>query len=329
MDTFVITRAYMENPYIECFIEHYISLNFKKIILLKSDNHNYIINEKYKNNVIIHNVQNTGNCIYTKNKSLFNKLNGWYLFVDLDEFLILHNKWNSNIVTFLEYVQKKNKNVNTIMFRWAMIEKYNNNTSDLSIKNVIHDYNKYHNKHIKSMVKSSCFINMTHPHYPDINTTPCVYIDDKIINNLNPRQDILNKSYHNSYLIHIHTRSIKNIICKSLNNYHNMCSKSIACKNIFINYINNKLYLKSNNLLDDFTKYIGVKAKLPFGHANNKTINTLPDLKYDCNILNTEIENDLLRFYCNKFSINYDNINEFMELLNNLDILKKFEKENT
>ena len=107
-----------------------------------------------------------------------------------------------------------------------------------------------------------------------------------------------------------------------------MCKKSIACKNIFINYINNKLYLKSNNLFNDFKQYIGPKAKLPFAHATNKTINILPDLKYDCNILNTKIENDLLRFYCNKFSIKYDNINEFMELLNNLDIFKKFEKKN-
>lgn len=314
---YVITRSYMEDCYLDCFIEHYIKLKFTKIIILKSDNTNYNIPVKYKNNVVIYNVKNDGNLIYNNNIHLYKNLNGWFLFVDVDEFLVLNNKYHNNIINFINNIKNLNNNVNIIYFRWAIIEKYNNNQNGINIKNIVKNYYKYKNQHVKSMVKSTTFIDIANPHVPNINTNPIIYFENKFINNNNPMQILNNNSYLDCYLLHIHTRSITNIITKSLNSYKNMCAKQIKNKNDFINYINNKTYLKSNNHLNDFRNFIGAKANLPFSHTSNNYINIkFPNINHDSNLINIKLENDMLKNYCVKNSININNLNEFMSILN-------------
>jgi hypothetical protein len=314
---YVITRSYMEDCYLDCFIEHYINLKFTKIIILKSDNTNYNVPVKYKNNVIIYNVKNEGNLIYNNNIHLYKNLNGWFLFIDVDEFLVLHSKYNNNINNFISNIKNLNNNVNIIFFRWAMIEKYNNNTNGINIKNIIKNYYKYKNEHIKSMVKSNVFVNIENPHNPNINTNSVIYFENKFIHNNNSRQLLNNNSYLDCYLIHIHTRSIINIITKSLNSYTNMWQKQIKNKNDFIKYINDKTYLESKNHLNDFKNLIGLKATLPFSHTNNSYINIkFPNLNYDSNLIDIYKEKKMLENYCNKNNINIINLNEFMNILN-------------
>ena len=56
----VYTRVFYEFPYLNFFLEHYISLGFQKIILLKADNIKLNI-EKYKDYVEIFEVENLEN----------------------------------------------------------------------------------------------------------------------------------------------------------------------------------------------------------------------------------------------------------------------------
>lgn len=314
-DCYVITRSYMEDCYLNCFIHHYISLNFTKIIILKSDNSNFNLLPQYKNKTEIHYVKNEGNLIYDNNKNIYKNLNGWLLFIDVDEFLILNEKYHNNIQNFVNNLQK---NINCILFRWLMIEKYNNNTNGINIKNIIKNYHKHKNSHVKSMVKSNVLLNMKSPHVPSINTQPFVYFENNIINNLNPKQTLSNNSYKDCYLIHIHTRSITNIITKSLNSYNNMCSsKIIKNKHNFINFINKKLYLSSNNILNDFKNLIGCKATLPFSHSNNNKIEVIfSKINHDSLLIDIKNENEMLKKYCIGNNLNYDNLNEFMKKLN-------------
>ena len=314
---YIITRSYMEDCYLDCFIQYYINLKVTKIIILKSDNTNYNVPVKYKNNVIIYNVKNEGNLIYNNNIHLYKNLNGWFLFIDIDEFLVLNSKYNNNINNFISYVNNLNNNVNIIFFRWAMIEKYNNNIGGINFNNIIKNYYKYKNEHVKSMVKSDVFINMTSPHVPNINKNPIIYFENNFINKKDPKQPLNKNSYLDCYLLHIHTRSITNIITKSLNSYTNMCSKQIKNKNQFIEYINNKIYLKSQNCLNDFKQIIGVKANLPFSHTNNRYIDLkIPGIKNDINLINICEEKKMLEKYCNQNNINIGNLNEFMNILN-------------
>lgn len=307
----------MENCYLDCFIEHYIKLNFTQIIILKSDEFNYNIPKQYNNKIKIYNVINEGNKIYDNNKHLYKNLNGWLLFIDVDEFLILHERYNNNIINFINNTVNLNKDVNIAFFRWAMIEKYNNNTNGINFKNIVKNYYKFKNQHIKSMVKSNVLIGISNPHYPNINENPIIYFENKFITNNNPKHEINNSSYKDCYLLHIHSRSITNIITKSLNPYKNMCKKQIKNKNNFIQYINNNIYLQSENLLNDFKNLIGVKATLPFAHSNNNFIDIkFPSINHDKNLINLDMEYDMLKYYCIKTGININNLNKFIMLLN-------------
>ena len=314
---YVITRSFMENCYLDCFIEHYIKLNFTQIIILKSDDFDYIIPNQYYNKVKIYKVLNEGNKIYDNNKHLYKNLNGWFLFVDVDEFLVLNTKYNNNIIKFTNDIINLNKNVNIVFFRWAMIEKYNNNTNGINIQNIVKNYYKFKNYHIKSMVKSDVLVNMQSPHCPHINIEPLIYFENNFITNNSPEHNINNKSYLDCYLLHIHSRSLINIVTKSLNSYENMCKKQISNKNDFIKYINENKFLESKDLLNDFKNLIGTKAKLPFAHSNNNFINIkFPSINHDKTLINLEMENNMLKWYCKQNSINYNNICNYFRLLN-------------
>lgn len=329
-ETYVITRSFMENCYLDCFIKHYISLNFTKIIILKSDSRPYIIKPEYRNYVIIHNVKNEGNVIYNNNRHLYNNLKGWFLFVDIDEFLIIKKQYKSNINLLIDEIYNKNNSVNILFFRWLMIDKYNNNTNGINIQNIVKNYYKYSNDHVKCMVNSKNFTSITCPHYPEIDTKPVIYFENNFIIDNVAKHSLQNNSYINdNYIIHIHSRSITNIITKSLNSYNNMCKgKIINHKNEFIDYINNEKYNSSRKLLHDFKYLIGSKATLPFNNYNSKKIDIeFPQFNYDMNLIDLDSENKMLKEYCEINDINLNNILEFIKLFNKIGNLL-FKKSN-
>jgi hypothetical protein len=90
----IYTRAFLETPYLDFFIEHYVKLGFDKIIILKADDIPYECPQQYQSNVDIHTVPNLGNELLPKYDYLV-KQSGcdWCLSVDIDEILLLHKQY--------------------------------------------------------------------------------------------------------------------------------------------------------------------------------------------------------------------------------------------
>lgn len=152
----VYTRAFLETPYLNFFIEHYYNLGFDKIIILKADDLEYNLPVEYINFVEIHQVINIGNDLLPKYDYLVNDYD-WIISIDVDEILLL-NKQYKNIKDFIETKINNDSNTNMFYFRWGIIEKYdiddNNNFFD-----VVNNYNIFNNYHIKSLFRAVRILN--------------------------------------------------------------------------------------------------------------------------------------------------------------------------
>ena len=318
----IYTRDFLESPYLNFFIEHYIKLGFDKIFILKTDDYNYDL--KYKSQVEIHKVENLGNIILQKYDYLIkNSGFDWVLSVDIDEILVLHKKYNNNIKSYIFEKINENNTINSFYFRWGMIEKYDNNT--IKAVNILNVYNVFQNTHIKSMVKISLIKNIDHnPHIIILNEKLNIYFENNILNkNKSHAHPITDDSYQESILIHLHTRSVNNIIIKSLNT--KLGKKNINSSGNFKNFIelidNYKSCKNKSSILQEFKTSIGLKARLPFHHTkkcpiiqdsilNNYTID-----KYDNPIIDIDTENNILKKILIMNNIDY---NKYIEFIKNI-----------
>ena len=324
MKTCIYTRLYYEAPYFNLFIEHYFNLGFDKIIILKSDSNKINIPSDYKEKINIYNVDNKENNllpIYTK---IILKLNyDWVLVVDIDEFLFIKNY--DNIKDFIKEKIKFNSKINIFYFRWGMVEKFDNFRIE-NLSKVLLNYKLFSNKHIKSMVKISKLTSIYHPHLCLINENPIIYFENNILNNQNPKDHKITKnSYKETILVHIHTRSINNLIIKSfttkLGNINNIIPKQIKKKKHFILFINAFDFdnIKYEKILKYFRLYIGLKADLPFNHIKSNLIN-FNKLGYKINnynnyLINYKEEKDLLERILINNNINIKNYYKIMNIL--------------
>jgi len=312
----VYTRSFLENPYLDFFIEHYINLGFDKIIILKSDDESYKFSENISSLVEIHNVKNTGNKMIQEHIKLITESEyDWIFFPDIDEFLLLENKYK-NIKEYIQSKLNSNNNINTFYFRWGIIEKYD--LSNKSFKSILSDYTIFSSLFIKSMVNRKSINLNSDPHIFELNTEPIIYFEGSIINTNNKYQDIKFNSYDDHILVHIHTRSIHNMIIKALSTV--IKTKIIMSLDTFIKYVNN--FNNTDISINDITTIIGAKAGLPFSHSispvavldiNNYRIN---DSKL--NIINTEEESKSILRHLLKNNIDKDKYYKFVESLNNL-----------
>ena len=280
----VYTRSYYENQFLNFFIEHYINLGFDKIIILKSDNINYVCPPQFLQYVDFHIVQNLGDKLLPRyNKLVKNTDFDWILSVDIDEILLLNSRYKK----INDYVKEKlliNSNINIFYFRWAMIEKYDIST-DNNFKDILTNYKIFKNFHIKTMVNRKKLKNINHPHICNINTKINVYFENNILHYNKPILEFSTNMYAEAVLIHIHTRSIHNIVLKAFLTMFQ--AKKIFNINKFIEYINDlDVTLENNNAFEIFKEYIGIKSVLPFVHTNyglsdiNITQFSIHDYKY-------------------------------------------------
>ena len=322
MNCCVYTRVFYETPYLNCFLEHYISLGFQKIILLKADKLKLDI-DNFKNYVEIFEVENLENRLLPICTNKIDKKFDWVLSVDCDEFLFLKNH-----NTIQEYVQSKinlNSNINIFYFRWAMIEKYDNN--NFYLKQIIKKYKIYSNSHIKSMAKISELKSVWHPHLMDMHKGLNIYFENQILKKNKPNKHKLTcVSYEESVLIHIHTRSINNIITKSFvtklgNAGRNHIPKKIKNKIEFISFTNDlhNTDLDDNKIFNNFKKLIGCKAELPFSHSRSTPITLDIDINfYENKLINEEIEKMYIESLLKKNNINIKNYYKLCTIIENV-----------
>lgn len=299
----VYTRSFFEDEYLFYFIEHYLRLGFDKIIILKTDDLIFKLDDNHKDKVEIHYVENIGNDVIRKYDYLIRKEEyDWILVVDSDEFLIL----NKNYKSIKDFVNKKlirKKNINAFRFYWGLVEKYdieNNNKLNYILENY---YIKKSNT-FKMLFKVKDLISV-HVHRTKLRR--------KIIS--------IDKYYKETIIIHLHTRSINNIITKSF--YTVLKNKRINNKENFISFINNNK--EYDNILNNFKLLIGTKATLPYGHNKNQVVNTnnFDFTTYDFNIVDPDIEKKSILKLITDNNINKENYFNFIQKLNDKIISDK------
>lgn len=316
----IYTRDFLESPYLNFFIEHYIKLGFDKIFILKTDDYNYDL--KYKSQIEIHKVENLGNIILQKYDYLIkNSGFDWVLSVDIDEILVLHKKYNNNIKSYIFEKINENNTINAFYFRWGMIEKYDHEI--MNFQNILNVYNVFQNRFVKSMIKIPLIKSHSEPHTIELNEKLNIYFENIILNkNHSCAHPITHHSYQESLLIHLHTRSVNNLIIKSLNT--KLLNKNINSSGNFKNFIelidNYNSHKDKSSILQDFKTSIGLKARLPFHHTKSPIIqdsilNNYTIDKYDNPIIDIDTENKILKQILKMNNIDY---NKYIEFIKNI-----------
>jgi hypothetical protein len=314
MNYCVFTRFFYEDTYLDYFIQHYINLGFNKIIILKPDNIIYNLPYEYLNIVEIHYVENLGDNLLSDYQHLINSNNDWVLSVDSDELLILNNTYK-NIDDFVKEKLINDKLINAFYFRWGMIEKVdieNNNNFTYILQN----YKIFKNSHIKTMFKLKDLIGIYQFQSHVVNLKNLhIYFENNIYNRNFGQLTITENSYKEHILIHLHTRSINNLIVKSFNTVFD--GKQINNKNNFIEIINNFDLNSTENILQLFINNIGAKAQLPYTHNKEEELILC---NYDISKYNYDIvdsikdKNEIINFL-NKNKIEENNYFYFVNLL--------------
>lgn len=260
----VYTRSFFENPYLDFFIEHYCKLGFHKIVILKADTELYCCPPEYASKVEIHQVPNKGNDLLPIYNHLVLKSDyDWILSCDVDELLLLNKKFK-NMEEFVQNKLKVNNNINAFYFRWGMLEKYDVEGKS-SLPYLLDKYKVYKNIHIKSMVKRTALQKIHDPHVCRVDNLH-VYFERNVLKKNAPLHVLEPHSYEDAMLLHLHTRSLNNIVLKALQTA--LVAKVVKDENKFTDLIKSKAEdEKDKRSLDLFKEAIGKKATLPFTHC--------------------------------------------------------------
>jgi len=314
----VYTRSYYEQPYLDFFIEHYIKLGFNKIVILQSDDIEYNPPEQFSHIVEIHNIKNLGNGSLPKYDYIVKNRFDWILCVDIDEILLLDQSYQ-NINHYVETMLDTYPNLTTFYFRWGMIEKYDI-ISSFRFCDILKNYNIYSNVHIKTMVRSSHLKSIHHPHMCTVRDIQ-IYFEGSILTENNPCHPVSDISYQDHVLVHLHTRSIHNLIIKSMSTC--LVNKNIVSKEGIKKLVND--YRESDlneNILNTFKQTIGQKSILPFIHAKSEkchlNASIFPVFEYKYLIINQKLEEKLLDIFLKKYNINKIQYNNFTKRLQNI-----------
>jgi len=143
-----------------------------------------------------------------------------------------------------------------------------------------------------------------------------IYIEGSLINANKSVHDLQTYSYNmGATLVHIHTRSIHNIILKSL--FTVLGTKRILWLDGFINYINN--FTEDKDIIKSFKNLIGQKAKLPFHHSESAICKidlssyNIPECSNK--VINQVLEKNLIMLGLKRFNINERKYEMFVEAL--------------
>jgi hypothetical protein len=310
----VLTRFVYELIYLDSFIEHYVNLGFDKIIVLYHDIVVGQVPNEYKDKVKLHNVPNLGNQLPDKFKHLIPEDIDWVLHVDSDEFLLLHKRYK-DIHEYVECKLAMHPEINIFLFMWSWVHKYDEDNQYLNdifrkykkkVGNRLTEENKKNKQNevwVKSMFKRS-HLDTLYIHCPSMIYGYYMYCNELIVHedeNNNKIKSLLYKNkqneigfYQDVILMHLATRSMKNVVFKSQNMHKTQVKKK--------NMNNQELleeYLQTTNLeheneydiMSSLKDYVGYKIEWP-----------MTCLKMNDIVINLE---DFLREQKYKFLANY------------------------
>ena len=197
-----------------------------------------------------------------------------------------------------------------------MIEKFDIQYPE-SLSSILDTYQLFSNQHIKTLVKISKLSSIYHSHMCTTHSKTCIYFEDQILTSNSPKQEITSQIYKESVLIHLHTRSIHNLIIKS---FHTLFfAKQIKEKQLFIDFVNNIDISSRDNIgfLENFKSFIGAKAHLPFQKRPSVQIN-IHDFsiqEYQHKMIDEEKEKQHIIFFLQENNIHSEKYYFFIEIL--------------
>ena len=215
----------MENLYIKEFVEHYESIGVNKIIIFDNNNKDGeifedIINDYINNDFVnIINYRDCKKCQYKSYEECYNKYKNkydWFLFFDVDEYLILPNY--NNIHEFLE--DKIFNQFDVIHVNWVFYDDndlifYDNRPLQKRFIRPTYLIKKnYKNLFIKSVVRSRLSkIKFLNPHTPNGPYLVCDVTGKKVKNSLILGQLNLNAPY----LKHFYFKTVEEYFKNKMN----------------------------------------------------------------------------------------------------------------
>lgn len=284
-----LTRTHNEDAHIQSFLDWYILLGFSKILLIQNDKGDLIKHLHSDVIIVIKDITEGANknpdSLIGKYSKQFTQDEGceWLLVVDSDEFLLLNQHDFTGIADFVDQKEKMYGKgyLDAIAFRWATIENTNKYCYGNSFMQMLNDFypNIYWNVMIKSMVRVKRLLIYGNSHYPTFKkdiTVPQVYLESKLHSDLKMEAGynfFSNFTFFESSLIHIHTRSLSDIIIKSLTS--GFTDKTVKNKNELLTLIlGGDLSIFANynltNYFDMFVYALGRKATILLMHMNEK-----------------------------------------------------------
>jgi len=196
-----------DEKHIKEWAAHHLLIGFDIIVLFdhKSKTPLQTVFAKFDKRVIILNVSHFNNGIkmplMNNAAKIAKRLNiDWMIYLDADEFLILHDKFRGVKHFLNQYPHAHSLGVNWLMFgsnylteepKGLILENYTKSTTKLD-------------KHVKSFVRPREIVDSINPHFYNIRNKSRMYgINNAIIGNC-PQFNVVNLSYHNTpaYIAH-------------------------------------------------------------------------------------------------------------------------------
>jgi hypothetical protein len=316
----IYTRLYNESPYINFFLNYYLNLGFCKFIFLKADNIPYQIYKIYEPFVIIKEIKNLpGETELSTYSYLIRQSKcDWVLGCDIDEFIVLHKKFNT-IQDFIKEKLEINPFINMFFLRWGNLFKFNNNKE--SFNYIINNYKIYKEKDIKSLVKITPYIIMGHPHLFKNNLPTYIYRENEILNQLEINNPISPNSYEEIFLLHLNIRSLDNLMIKALDNGKNWKINYTFIKNI--KDLHNFLNLKVEDIdIDKFINVTGGRLIPPFSKNDSDlaciNLNNFNITNLETHPINYELESKLLIKILNKYRVDLNKYKNCINFINDI-----------
>jgi hypothetical protein len=305
MKTCVYVRCVHESTFLNAFFEHYIGLGFDMIYVLYNNTQkcdNYVVPTNFTPFVTIKKVFNIGNSLYDHHKSIIDRVKyDWVFITDLDEFLILHNRF-LNITALIEEYQAKDSKLNTIQFPWVWSHKFS--TEPETVQDILKTRKKFIGRlgvgkevWYKMMVKTS-HINMICIHSTklkgvktqvigyngkieniDIHNQP----DDKQLWTLwgdehgFRKHDIDEGIYSDVFLLHVTTRNMVDVYAKTMEKQARREKKQYD-KEVVSKILKKLESIEVNEeILKEFIKAFGYRVEFPlkttqFGDMEHEAI---------------------------------------------------------
>ena len=316
----IYTRLFNESPYINFFINYYLNLGFCKFIFLKADDIPYQINKTYEPYIIIKEIQNLPGEMELSYYSYLIRQSecDWVLGCDIDEFVVLHKKFNT-IQDFIKEKLDKDPLINMFFLRWGNLYKFNNNKESFNF--IINNYKIYNEKDIKSFVKITPYIIMGHPHLFKNNLPTYIYRENEILNKLEISNPISPDSYQEIFLLHLNIRSIDNLMIKALDNGKKWEINYTFIKDI--NNFNNFLNLKIENInLDKFIWVTGGRLVNAFNKNDsdiaNINLNNFNIFNFESDPIDYQLESKLFLDIINKYKLNSKKLRDCINFIDNI-----------